>query len=131
MTVASAKPFSFETERPEILDLCRRRTGQADPRDIHRISHTDLGYHPDSVISTFENLRLLPRQLPFDAVYGIDFVAVRIAPTDNYTIERSKVTCIHLCGSSILKEGAPARDEDLRDVFDLAEGKVVRGWRKI
>jgi len=122
---------SYVDERPSILALCRERIGdQIDSSSMRKGNIEDLGFHPKSVLSVLQFI--VPHTLCFDAVYGREFIAVRVAPEERYRIENARVEFIHVYGTSMLKkEGIDVTDEQIRDLFKLADGEVVGGWKKI
>lgn len=132
MALPAVKRYTSD-ERPEILDVCQKKVSGLSVRKLQRGDHIDLGFHPDTVLAAFTHLQIHPRQFGSHAMYGKDFVAVRVAPAENHTLENARVETIHLHGVSALvyKQGREASNDEIRDLFHLAEGETVKGWLKI
>ncbi|MBX7066818.1 MAG: hypothetical protein K1X28_06270 [Parachlamydiales bacterium] len=102
--------------------------------DIKHVSQSELGFHPDSVLSAGYGM-VYSHHMSEPVVRGKNFIAVRLAPVDNYELTHAKVDFVYvrISGNKVhlAKLGNEMTSEDVTDFFNLAKGEKVKGWQKI
>lgn len=122
----------FAQKDTSIEDLCGdeiRAVG-----DIKHVLQSDLGFHPDSVLSAGYAM-VYPHHMSEPLVRGKNFIAVRLAPVDNHALTHAKVDFVYvrISGSKahLAKLGREMSSDEVADFFNLAKGEKVNGWQKI
>jgi hypothetical protein len=109
-----------------------------DTDGFHRIgSPAEIGYHPDSVLTSFDHFALLPKNMPANAIRGDHFVAVKCAPVNDLT--QTKVECVFLRyieGKWVLHKFSQPVSEDQFSTFKrLIKGEEVQMgdqlWKRV
>ncbi len=91
-----------------------------------KATQSDLGFHPDTVLSTFEQAVVYPKNMPSAAVAGPNFFAVRYAPIDNCDVDHAKVAFVYQRQNELWCGGKKASLEELSNYINLAQGKDTK-----
>lgn len=99
------------------------------------VTQSDLGFHPDTVLSASDYPNVHARHMSASVVRGTNFIAVRLAPTDNHELTHAKVEFVYVRvtgnGAHLAKLGKAMSNDEQSTFFSLARGEAVDGWKRI